>query len=171
MLIDASSALMTAVIVLMMTTAAAQVPTIEELSSTWQLVRMCRPHSNAPLKPCNAGGNLDAKSCADFGCCVIPNTNGLTCFAPNGESLGYVGQKAYGGTSQQAVPSFSQPGAGMSVDWKGDLLGIECFTAPPLSGSCRAHVGGGGYLPSFGQLTVNGVASSLQVLGPPHIIK
>ena len=129
-----SNVLVAAVVMLVSTTSDAQVPTIEELSSTWQPVRMCRPHSSAPLKPCNAGGDLDAKSCADFGCCVIPKTDGLTCFAPNGGSLGYIGQKAYGGTSQQAVPSFSQPGAALSVDWKGDLMGIECFTAPPLSG-------------------------------------
>ena len=51
-----SNVLVAAVIMLVSSTSDAQVPPIEELSSTWQPVRMCRPHSAAPLKPCNAGG-------------------------------------------------------------------------------------------------------------------
>ena len=155
----------------------AQVPDLEQLSSTWQAVRMCRPHA-ADVLPCPAGGNLsttpwgpgDGTPCEDAGCCVMPSDGPATaprCFAPNGDSLGSrKNQTAYGAFQQ--APSLSQPGATLSVDYQGDVLGIDCFTAPPYAGKC-GDPGGGLLLPhageSFGLLTVDGVASAAAATG------
>ena len=129
------------VVALQLGAARAQVPAVEELGSTWQPVRMCRPHptDGVPLQPCNAGGSLDPKSCADFGCCSLPSkgAHGPDCYAPNGGSPGSADQAAFG--ASQAVVSMSQPGGALSADRTGDLLGVECFSAPPFSGARRPN--------------------------------
>jgi hypothetical protein len=163
----------------------AQVPRIEELASAWTPVRICRPHTaGQPLQPCYAGGDLPARACGDYGCCALPahaaataaaHSTGPTpppapaCYMPNGGSAGGAGanQSAFGAdpwlNDGQAVPSLSQPGALLSIDWGADLLGVECFASPPLVGNCKSP--GGGLLlphggPSFAQLSVDGVPSA-----------
>jgi hypothetical protein len=142
------------------TPARAQIPVLAELGSTWQSVRVCRP--SAPTQPCPAGGSLDKKSCADYGCCF----NGKTCFSPNGhQQLGDGKQEVF--AAAQAVPAIAQPGAALSVDSNADLLGVQCFDAPPFAGQCGPL--------SFGQLSVDGVpsanlATGMQSRWRPHEI-
>eukprot|EP01052_Picozoa_sp_SAG31_P056331 SAG31_NODE_16069_length_724_cov_1.464000_1_plen_166_part_10 len=135
----------------------AQVPAIEELGSLWQPVRMCRPLAAAPLEPCDAGGGLDARTCGDYGCCALPaglqKPGAPICYMPNGDSRGSTNQSAFGAdpwlNDGQAVPAISQPGALVAIDWTADLLGVECFAAPPLVGNCKSP-GGGLLLPHGG---------------------
>lgn len=130
--------------------AQAQVPNLAELTSTWQPVRVCR--ASAPTQPCPAGGSLDKKTCADYGCCF----SGTTCFAPNGhERLSGGDQEVF--AAAQAVPALAQPGAALSVDSSADLLGIQCFDAPPFAGQCGPL--------TFGQLSLDGVPSGTLTTG------
>ena len=152
------------------TPATAQVPPVEALASQWVPVRMCRPHAS-PLLPCDAGGDLDARTCGDFGCCAMPKGGGPSgapaCYMPNGGSRGSANQTAFGAdpwlNDGQAVPALAQPGALLSIDWGADLLGVECFASPPFVGSCKSP-GGGLLLPhggsSFATLSVDGTPSA-----------
>ena len=167
------------------TPATAQVPPVEALASQWVPVRMCRPHAT-PLLPCDAGGDLDARTCGDFGCCAMPKGGGPSgapaCYMPNGGSRGSANQTAFGAdpwlNDGQAVPSLAQPGAMLSIDWGADLLGVECFASPPFVGSCKSP-GGGLLLPhggsSFATLSVDGtpsaeLATGLESQWMPHQI-
>jgi hypothetical protein len=156
--------------------AVAQVPAVEELASLWQPVRMCRPLAAAPLTPCDAGGDLDARTCGDYGCCAVPaalhKAGAPICYMPNGESRGSANQTAFGAdpwlNDGQAVAAMSQPRALLAVDWTADLLGVECFAAPPLVGNCKSP--GGGLLlkhggPSFASLSVDGAPSAALATG------
>eukprot|EP01050_Picozoa_sp_SAG11_P037762 SAG11_NODE_15061_length_590_cov_1.138493_1_plen_139_part_10 len=134
---------------LLLTTVAvrAQVPQLAELGSTWQTVRVCRP-SAAWTQPCPAGGGLDKKTCADYGCCS-GGPSGKSCFAPNGDQRPSGEQDVF--AAGQAVPAIAQPGAALSVDSGADLLGVQCFDAPPFAGQCGPL--------SFGQLSIDGAPS------------
>ena len=57
----------------------------------------------------------------------------------------------------QAVPAIAQPGAALSVDSNADLLGIQCFDAPPFAGQCGPL--------TFGQLSLDGVPSNRLATG------
>eukprot|EP01047_Picozoa_sp_COSAG01_P057488 COSAG01_NODE_6650_length_3563_cov_2.465358_1_plen_808_part_00 len=143
------------VLTLLLTTAAAtravaQVPSLAELGSTWQPVRVCR--ASAPTQPCPAGGNLGKKACADYGCCF----DGRSCFAPNGDQPPNGSQQVF--AAGQAVPAIAQPGAALSVDSGADLLAVQCFDAPPFAGVC------GGPL-TFGQLHLDGAPSASLAVG------
>eukprot|EP01043_Picozoa_sp_COSAG02_P020711 COSAG02_NODE_1027_length_15115_cov_118.186867_8_plen_495_part_00 len=143
---------------------AAQVPTIEELSSTWQLVRICRPAATK-LLPCPAGVGLDAQACADYGCCH--DRQSAQCFLPNGEDRLAAGGPQEVFAANQAVPAIAQPGGALAVDNGGDLLGVGCFDAPPFAGTCGPE--------SFGTLSIDGFHSAalttgLSTLWAPHHI-
>ena len=128
----------------------------------------------APRAACDAGGGLDARACGDYGCCALPK--GLQqagepiCYMPNGGSRGSANQSAFGAdpwlSDGQAVAAISQPRALLSIDWTADLLGVECFAAPPLVGNCKSP-GGGLLLPhggsSFAALSVDGAPSATLV--------
>ena len=77
----------------------------------------------------------------------------------------------------QAVAAISQPGALLSIDWTGDLLGVECFASlsGAFVGNCKSP--GGGLLlphgtavssPSFGALFVDGKPSAELATGMTH---
>ena len=165
-----------ALLLLLAAQAAAQVPPIERLASSWVPVKVCRPFaSSAPLRPCDAGRALDARTCGDYGCCALPKggpAGAPACYAPNGGSRGSANQTAFGAdpwlNDGQAVASLSQPGAILSVDWSADLLGVTCFAAPPFVGSCGSP--GGGLLlrhggSSFAALSVDGAPSATLATG------
>jgi hypothetical protein len=143
----ALAALATSVIV----PARAQVPALQSLSSTWQPVRFCRPGGAAM---CPAGGTLDAKACADYGCC---HDGGTRCYAPNGEDRLSIGTAQEVFAANQAVPAIAQPGAALSVDSSGDVLGVMCFDAPPFAGTCGPH--------SFGLVRLDNTSSAALTTG------
>ena len=126
--------------------------------------------------PCDAGGGLDARTCGDYGCCAAPKelqkAGAPICYMPNGQSRGSTNQSEFGAdpwlNDGQAVPAISQPRALLAIDWTADVLGVECFAAPPLVGNCKSP-GGGLLLPhggsSFAALSVDGAPSATLTTG------
>ena len=114
-------------------------PTLDDLASTWQTVRVCNAHGI--IEPCHGkiGIWTTEKLCIDAGCCW----NGSKCFAPNAQRSPADAGVAYFAANQQA-PSLSN-GVGMLMAVKsGDPLGISCITLPPYAGECQTHDAFGG---------------------------
>eukprot|EP00039_Didymoeca_costata_P008100 m.107877 g.107877 ORF g.107877 m.107877 type:complete len:116 (+) comp13947_c0_seq7:479-826(+) len=78
------------------------------------------------------------------------------CYEPNHPTTLPSNAQYY--AASQAIPSFSQPQGTLAADGGGDILGIDCYTAPPFSGSC-SNGNGGLRGVGFGTLAVAGYAS------------